>query len=953
VTDTTSTAVAIVGMAGRFPGADSVPELWRNLVAGAESPRTLSRQELLDAGVAESTASHRDYVPVASELADADAFDAQFFDVSAHEARLMDPQQRVFLECAWWALEDAGHDPGRSDQRIGVFASGSMSSYLVNVLAASEEVTPGEVSYPLLLGNDKDFLATRVSYKLGLTGPSVTVQSACSGSLVAVHLACQALLDGDCSVALAGGVSISVPQGRGYLYREGGIMSPDGRCRVFDADAAGTVKGSGCAVVVLRPLADALAAGDHVYAVLRGTATNNDGAQKVGFTAPSPAGQAEVIREAVQVSGVPVQDIGFVEAHGTGTPLGDPIELRGLRTGHASLGPLPRRCVLGSIKANIGHLDAAAGVTGLVKTALVLQEQVIPGQPTFRAPHPGLELAGTPYVVLRETESPAEPLQAAAVSSFGLGGTNAHAVLSRWEEPSRPPVPDGPYVVLLSAADDEALAATAQRLRDRLAESSRLRLDDVAHTLATGRAALPARAALQVGSLAELQDRLADVAAGRGPGTAAGGTEASWQAGADPGGLDVGDTRHARRVPLPGQPFRRTRHWATARPAAAPAPVVAAAPDAETRAGRDLLEEVRAVLVRHLAVDVDPDADVFELGLDSMTLVEVVTDLRDTVGVPFGFDEAESARTVRQLAGLLAPRLRAGDAGPGAPGPDAVPDAGPAPAPRRAPHAATTIRAGTGGRRLFLVHPAGGTTVCYGDLARHLSTRDAVHGIGFPAGLAGDVTSIRDLAELYLSAVREVQPQGPYLLGGYSFGGNVAFEMALRLEAAGERVERVLMFDSHPPEAYVGGRAAAQTYVEAFPALLGRVFPDLAVPEGLRPGSVADVLRAVRRPTWTAATERELEGFFRVWQHNHAALKRYYPDAVLEADVLMFAAEEPEHGPDLDRLGIREVPKGAWRTHLRGELRRVAVPGDHYSMFRDPGHLAVLAQRLDEALAAA
>ncbi|MFP5346147.1 MAG: thioesterase domain-containing protein [Actinomycetes bacterium] len=690
-------------------------------------------------------------------------------------------------------------------------------------------------------------------------------------------------------------------------------------------------------MVVLRPLADALAAGDHVYAVLQGTAANNDGSEKVGFTAPSPAGQAEVIREAVEVSGIPVADIGFVEAHGTGTSLGDPIELRALRTAHAALGGPPRRCVLGSVKANIGHLDAAAGVTGLVKAALVLQEQRIPGQPTFRSLNPALGLAGTPYVVSRETSVPAEPLRAAAVSSFGLGGTNAHAVLERWSGPERAGVPDGPYVVLLSAVDDDALATAAGRLRRRLQEDEGLRLDDVALTLASGRAALPARAAFTVTSTSELVDRLGELEDGRLAPDPAGETEQAWLDGADRAALAVGDLRHARRVPLPGHPFRRTRHWAVQQGAAVEqkpsAPTVA--PAATQPESGDVLATVCAVLGRHLATEVGPDDDVFELGVDSLTLVEVVTDLRDSLDVPIQFEEAERVRTARGLADLLAPRVTGG-----AP---AAPSAGPL----------ALVRPGDGGRNVFLVHPAGGTTVCYNDLARHLSTKDAVYGIGFPAERADDLRSVRDLATLYLQLVRDVQPEGPYVLGGYSFGGNVAFEMALRLEAAGERVETVLMFDSHPPEAYVGGQVSDGAYVEAFPALLRQVFPDLVVPDGLRAASAVEVLQAVRRPTWTASTERELERFFGIWQHNHAALKRYYPDAALKADVLIFTAEDPEHGPDLDRLGIRAMPKQTWSRHVLGRLRAVPVPGDHYSMFRDARNVAVLARRLDDVLAAA
>ena len=431
-----ATGIAIVGMAGRFPGAASVDELWQNLLDGVRGIRRLGPEELRASGVPEDLANHPSYVPTAADVDGVELFDAEFFGIPGHEARLVDPQHRLFLESCWQALEDAGHAPRRFDGRIGVFGSTSISTYLAHVLANGEDLPADGISYPLLLGNDKDFLCTRVAHRLGLTGPAVTVQTACSSSLVAVHLAVQSLLTGECDIALAGGVSVAVPQRTGHLYREGGILSPDGHCRVFDAEANGTVRGSGCGVVVLRRLDDALLDRDRVTAVIRGTAVNNDGANKVGFTAPSVAGQVEVIREALAVSGLPAAEIGYVEAHGTGTSLGDPIELRALAAALSADGEPPLACHIGSVKANLGHLDAAAGVTGLIKAALILREQRIPGQVDYTAPNPRIVEHLDRFRIPDAPVARDGALRAAAVSSFGLGGTNAHAVLAA--PPARP-----------------------------------------------------------------------------------------------------------------------------------------------------------------------------------------------------------------------------------------------------------------------------------------------------------------------------------------------------------------------------------------------------------------------------------------------------------------------------------------------------------------------------------
>jgi len=494
------TAVAIVGIAARFPGAPTLEGFWRNLCDGVESISFFGDEELIAAGVAPELAADPRYVKARGVLDDVDRFDAAFWNLTPREAEVMDPQHRVLLECAWEALERAGYDSERSAARVAVFAGAGLNSYLLSNLLPDRALLARVGELQALLLNNNDFLTTRISYKLGLRGPSALVQTACSTALVAIHMACQSLLGGECDMALAGGVSITVPQRTGYLHQEGGVMSPDGHCRAFDARAAGAVEGAGAGIVVLKRLADALADGDHVHAVIRGSATNNDGAARAGFTAPSVEGQAEVIAESLLLASVEPDTVGYVEAHGSGTPLGDPIEVAALTQAFRTRTARRGFCALGSVKTNVGHLNTAAGVAGLVKVALALEHGVLPPSLHFERPNPEIDFAASPFFVnaaLRPWES-AGPRRA-GVSSFGLGGTNVHAVLE--EAPA--PAPGGPsrprQLLLLAARSGPALAAAAGRLAAHLESHPEVDLADAAFTLAVGRRAFPHRRAVVCG----------------------------------------------------------------------------------------------------------------------------------------------------------------------------------------------------------------------------------------------------------------------------------------------------------------------------------------------------------------------------------------------------------------------------------------------------------------------
>ncbi|NEQ43674.1 MAG: aminotransferase class III-fold pyridoxal phosphate-dependent enzyme [Leptolyngbya sp. SIOISBB] len=487
-TNLASEGIAIVGMAGRFPGADSVDGFWQNLCNGVES-HTVFSLEQLDPSIPAELRNDPSYVPVRGIVDNADQFDAAFFGISPREAEVMDPQARVFLEVVYAALENAGYSPDDPDTAIGLYAGSGHNTYFARHLCGRPEVIRRLGDFQVMLANEKDFVTTRAAYKLNLQGPVVSVNTACSTSLVAVIQAFQALRDRQCDIALAGGISITTPQASGHLYQEGSMLSGDGHCRPFDADAQGTLFNDGAAVVVLKRLSDAQRDGDRIYAVIHGTGMNNDGGDKVSFTAPSVRGQAKAIAAAQAEAGFAPETISYVETHGTATPMGDPIEIEALTQAFRCQTEAKQFCAIGSVKSNVGHLVAAAGVTGLIKTALALYHRRLPASLHFQRPNPHIDFANSPfYVQAQGTDWPqSDQPRRAGVSSFGVGGTNAHVVLEEAPVPF-PTSPARPYqLLLLSAKTPTALDQASQNLQAYLDAHPGISLADVAYTLQRGR----------------------------------------------------------------------------------------------------------------------------------------------------------------------------------------------------------------------------------------------------------------------------------------------------------------------------------------------------------------------------------------------------------------------------------------------------------------------------------
>lgn len=701
----TAEPIAIIGMSGRFPGAADTDAFWNNLVEGVESIARFSSEDAeYSVSTPEAVARGEKFVGARGLLDNPGLFDAEFFGIYPREAELMDPQHRIFLECAWEAVEAAGWDPASYPGLIGVYAGLTLNTYLLYNLAGRGARLAGNFQvndYQVMTGNDKDFLPTRVAYKMNLRGPAMAVQTACSTSLVAVVQACRALQTWECDMALAGGVSVSFPQKRDYRYIEEGMVSPDGVCRSFDAAAAGTVFGHGCAVVLLKRLSDAQKDGDPIQAVIRGAAVNNDGSEKMGYAAPSVAGQAEVIAMAQAAAGVAPEEISYVEAHGTGTPLGDPIEVAALTRAFRDGGAEARGfCALGTGKTHIGHLDVAAGATGLIKTVLQLNHETIPPLLHFKEPNPRIDFASSPFYPVTSLLpwKRGEVPRRAGVSAFGVGGTNAHVIVEEAPRQASLPSPRRTQLLLLSARSVAALERMARRLADHLEAHPDLDLADVSFTLALGRRGFGFRRAIVAADRAEairllrepapppqagpddlpkaLDEAMAALAAASDPAPWQQTLGDLWIAGATPDWNAYFGGESRRRVALPTYPFERELFWIepevrpeTSDDAGSDEEIRESTPPKEIQDPKVRATELVTALIEELSGQPvpDPDAKFTELGFDSLFLTQVSQALLARHGVQITFrqllgESSSVTALAARLAGNLPPETAASTA---------------------------------------------------------------------------------------------------------------------------------------------------------------------------------------------------------------------------------------------------------------------------------------------------
>ncbi|WP_438036429.1 SDR family NAD(P)-dependent oxidoreductase [Sorangium sp. So ce204] len=1004
--------IAIIGMAGVFAGSRDLGEFWRNLQEGrdlvTEVPADRWTREQYDAIAPERITPRARW---GSFIDDIDKFDARFFNISPIEADMMDPQQRIFLEIVWKAIEDAGYRASAfSGRRVGVFAGVQFNDY--KQLLGQQ----GEINAQMGLGNEHSILVNRISYQLNLRGPSEPYNTACSSALVAVHRAMCSLQSGESELAIAGGISLMINPYTTMAAEALGILSPDGRCKTLDASANGYVRGEGGGAVVLKPLRRAIEDRDHIYAVLRGAATNHGG-KAASLTAPNSEAQAALLCDAYRGAGVDPETIAYLELHGTGTKLGDPVEIDGIKLAFRQLAATRQRpiqrvgyCGLGSVKTNIGHLEPAAGIAGLIKVVLSMQHKVLPGMLHLKELNPYVKLDGTPFHLVDRTR-PWEPLRdeegrqiprRAGVSSFGFGGVNAHVVLEEYVAPPGPAHrPDAPELIVLSAKTPGRLDAYAEALAshiDRaLSAGDAPSLPDLAYTLQIGREELPERLAFTARSLQEVQDKLARHRDGAGavpelhrgsaaaskagdPGEEERDREAAsllekrdlgalaqrWVAGAKVRWTDLRRGAAVRRVPAPTYPFERKRHWAlrqsviAAKPSSRPVAAAPATPPVALRDADPVLTELRALFAEELRADMeglDPDTNFVDYGIDSILASVIIQRVQQRFGDLIPMTGIFDHPTLREFAAFVKQEIGYEEPAAAAPAP-ARPRAL---APVRAKLPPEIVPLNTKGSRRpsFWVHGGPGYAAIYNSLQRALGPDYPFYA--FQArGVDNKLIphSFDEIVEHYIRCMRLVQPEGPYNIAGYSYGGLVALEIAHRLHATGHGVAHLTLFDTIPPvDAAVDIFFKTFGHDDNFLTIMmanefagakkdGKAFvtsKDLEdVPVKLHVAHVAKLAKARGKNAMSADDiYNYIRGCIKLGDYTEVTYNSYRPPPYGGSDVLYLKANIFLEESSWTGVGHYDVYGnydyvGDWRKLVTGQLEVVEIPCDHFNLIEEP-----------------
>jgi phthiocerol/phenolphthiocerol synthesis type-I polyketide synthase E len=966
--------IAIIGMSCRYPKSNSPTTFWENIIGNIDLYQDIIIQNFNEINL------HKYFY-----LENIEFFDNQYFNYSEYEANVLDPQHRMLLKCAKEALENSGCEKETVNSRTGVFTTSSLSTYLLHNIIFSEYYDSDNISYPILIGNDKDFLSSKISYKLNLTGPSINIQSACSSSLVATHYACQSLLNFECDRALVGGVSISIPQNQRFSYKVGSILSPEGICRPFDNAANGTIKGNGCGVLILKRASDAIHDRDNILAIIKGSAVNNDGAQKTGFTAPSITGQTQVIEEALTVANIPLEDIDYIEAHGTGTKLGDPIEISALANVFKHV---KKNIPIGSIKSNIGHLDVAAGITSIIKGISILKHQQIPAIKNFSSINEEIKNIQHPF------NFPTTPITTKvnniAISSFGLGGTNAHMIISKYL-----PAIDSDlsrelpfYLVPITFSKNADLVEYGNTIKTHLLATN-VNFVDFVWSFSTGTrrktktifiitsdkndflykldnlsnngtsediftlelseidcrilgGILPELNELYIKNnncLTGLNNFLKNLNIAekfyliRNKDHTTGSLHPLLHFFNFLGNLNqlteinfnyLYSSLNRHRVALPFYPLQEKRFW-----------IEGKNQQTENKQCNDFnrLTEVLQIWSKVINIkekDITPDTTFFALNIDSLMTLELADNLTKKFNTEITIDDFKPDLTPRLLLAIIQKRAK-----------------------NFSKQIISHIIKNDNHKSIFLIHAAGGTTMCYNTLAYYLSENYNLYAIDLPEN-HNAFSSMAELGAYYLQQIKEYQPEGPYYLGGYSFGGNLAYEIAAQLEKNHEIVKQVFMFDSHPPEAYACDDLASIDYVYAFPKILSYYFNDqrITIPKHELSNTghtLTEILRLINqnKTVLSEISEKEIVSFYQKWVYNHKLLKLHTNKQKISADLILFLASDAEDERILDLLQIKIIGKSLWKNYFTGKFHETYIPGNHYNIFNNKENIKILAKYFD------
>lgn len=969
--------VAIVGMSCRFPGANNIDQFWSNLCNGIESVSEFSINELRQENIDENLLKDPNYIRRAAIVENVDKFAAEFFEVSSREAELTDPQHRLLLELAWHALEDAAYPPSAYEGNIGAYFTCSTNQYYYKNVIPNLAVVDEATLYNAGMLNSQDVLATKIAYKLNLRGPAITISTACSSSLVAVHYACLDIINGACTVALAGGIGLSPYKKHGYLYRPGMIFSATGHCQAFDAQASGIVPGNGGGIVVLKKAINAINDGDNIYAIIKGSAVNNDGHEKIGFYAPSVQGQARAILAAYKKDAINPRSIKYVEAHGTGTLLGDPVEIQALTDAFRIFTPDKQFCGVGSVKTNFGHLDVAAGIAGLIKAALIVRYKKIPPSINFTKPNPYIPFADSPFYVnnkLSSFETSENNPSLVAVSSFGIGGTNAHAIL----QPS-PPISmsednKDKKLILLSATSFMALKSQIEQLRSYIEANPQQSLNDIAYTLQVGRTHLPIRTGwlcadkkdllkqmeialtsptlidkppetnkkiskelykLFSNSRDELTKNIVDNLyklmiqlnlEGVIPSQLKNTSEQYlfllkyfWQLGYDWNWNLL--KLIGKRISLPLYPFEKKSYWMyPPRAIKTNQPLVSDTKIEDVK--QNLEEDLTSIWQEYLSIkNIKNNDNFFNLGGDSLTAMILIEKMNQRYGTKLNENSLIEYPTISQLADVIKKNIAYHTI---------LPTAHDIILLNSVPYSKYSI---------FWVHPIGGTVYCYYPIAKKLVNVTSI-GLQDPSFNEGKpvFSSIEQMAAAYVDKIQKLQPQGPYFILGHSFGGFVAYQISLDLIKKGQTIDLLVMLDTPGPQHLPKKEGTEVSVLYTLLQSIDRETNWNQFKDVTNPAILIDY--AIKHKIIPAEFEKRIHEILAIFMHNRELMHAYrpVPNSTLRPLYLKAAVNSEYLSPDHEQSWLALFPRG---------MEVITVPGNHDTLLEDP-NAAIIAEILNK-----
>lgn len=914
-------AIAVVGMAGRFPNARNVETFWHNIVQSKEAITFFKTEDLISAGISTEQIQSPHYVKARGIIEGAELFDAEFFGIPPREAQIIDPQHRLFLECAFEALENANCDPDRYSGMIGVYGGVGRSTYFLHNLYPNSHLMETMGDYLIRIGNEQDFFASRVSYKLNLKGPSLSIQTACSSSLVSICVACNHLLTYQCDMALAGGSSIFVPQQSGYTHQEGMIFSQDGHCKPFDAEAQGTVPGNGVGVVVLKRLEDALTDQDTIYAVIRGYGLNNDGGEKISYSAPSVKGQTAAIESAILMAEIDPATISLVEAHGTGTFLGDPVEIEALTKAFRQFTQEKDFCAVGSVKSNIGHLMEASGVAGFIKSVLAIYHKKLPPTLHFNTKNPHIETENSPFYInteLKEWPSATNPRRA-SVSSFGVGGTNAHIILEEAPKLSIPLESELtiPYLLILSAKTPSALDAMSRNLGNYIKANPALSLTNVSYSLQVGRKEFTSRRFIICSGREEAIDTLLSLKNGISSPQSTSREKLldemgnSWISG---GVIDWAtfwseEIIKPRRISLPTYPFERKKNWIDP-PSKIKVKCHTSLPQKKENLFSDVENRLLEIWRQNLGIEIiGLDDSFFTLGGDSLLAIQVLSQIEKEIGISLKLQTFYQFPTISRLAVAIFQQSETS--------------------------CLISLRASTkdGLRPLFLIPGIEGNIHVYKPLVEMLTFQGQIFGIQLDHADRKNIT-LEEAASRYIDEIRKEQPKGPYLLCGFSFGGIIAYEMARQLTQKEEVLGFLGIIDAiNPRHDLIRQRNELETLAFLIELLEGKEISSAALKNLTSKDLIERLLSSLGL---NLLTETQQQRIFEEIQQHLKALKNYTPD-LYRGNVIFFEAKDRSLHTQSVHLST------TWESLIIGKIEIHEITGNHTTMMKTP-HVENLAK---------